>query len=512
MTGWHRSGTWRNRMLQLKAESPPAPRTSAGTIPADSPSSAPGNEHGRASLRPLLGIMLAGVLVRLVLWFWFQGQSPHIWDEQDYNTLAVNLVQDGEFAFTPGALTSLRPPLYPALVAGVYQLFGLENYQAVRLLQAILSLGTVVLVYRLGRELFEPRVALWAAGLCCFYPSLLGFNNLLLTEVLFTLLLCAACYAVVLHLKRGTLLTALAAGALIGLAALTRSVVWLLPPVLILFLLVLGKGGFVRRLAGAAVLVAAFVVTIAPWAVRNTKLQETFVAIDVMGGRNFMMGNYQYTPLYRSWDAIAIEGERSWVHEVQQVFPSAERSTQGKVDKLALKQGLQFVKANPGLTLHRDVIKFFDFWGLERELVAGANQGYFGPIPRLGVLAVMAIIFGSYVAVLLLGIFGLVLAPPTDLRAHWFLLLVMAFICGMHSLVFAHSRYHLPLIPLLLLYSASALVHARGVWQQRRQWKFWLASSVMGLLVAGWIWNAAAGDLQRLGNILGSVTPVLPAL
>lgn len=482
-----------------------APTAATEVAPTCEPSMAGDTEQQHHSSWPLLLILIAGAAVRLLLWVCFQQQPLRIWDELDYNILAVNLVEHHEFAFTPGSPTSLRPPLYPAFVAGIYEIFGLENFQAVRLLQVILSLVTVLVVYRIGRTIASRRVALWAAGLCCFYPSLLGFNNLVLTEVLFTLLLSATCYAVVVHLKRGTFPSALAAGLLLGLAALTRSVVWLFPPVLVGFLLLAGKGSIGRRVIGAAAIVGAFAVTIAPWAVRNTRLQLTFVAIDVMGGRNFMMGNYRHTPLYRSWDAIALEGNQSWYHEVHASYPAAAHPTQGQVDKLALKQGLQFVKENPGLTLQRDLVKFFDFWGLERELVAGAGQGYFGQVPKPVVCALMVLIFGSYAAVLVLGIFGLILTPLRESRARWFLLLVIAFVCGMHSLVFAHSRYHLPLMPLVLLFAASALVNAPTIWQQRQHGKFWLASGVVALLVGGWVWGLAAGDLERLQQLLALV-------
>src|SRR5262245_26684557 len=80
---------------------------------------------------PLVLILVTGALLRLGLWAWFANEPIHIWDEKDYNPLAINLVEHGEFAFTPGTPTSLRPPLYPALVAGVYRLFGLENFAAV---------------------------------------------------------------------------------------------------------------------------------------------------------------------------------------------------------------------------------------------------------------------------------------------------------------------------------------------------------------------------------------------
>ena len=40
------------------------------------------------------------------------------------------------------------------------------------------------------------------------------------------------------------------------------------------------------------------------------------------------------------------------------------------------------MRANPELTARRSAVKFCDFWGLERELVAGADRGWFGPLSR----------------------------------------------------------------------------------------------------------------------------------
>jgi 4-amino-4-deoxy-L-arabinose transferase-like glycosyltransferase len=449
----------------------------------------------------LVWILLLGTAVRVALWAGFQHVPPHTWDEQEYNTLAKNLLAYGEFGFKPGDPLSLRPPLYPAFLAGVYALFGVENFQAVRLLQVALSLLTVLLVYDLGCTAFSRRVGLWAAGLCCFYPSLIGYTDLILTETLFTCLLCGACALLARALRRPTLAVLAGAGVVLGLAALARSVVWLFVPVLAVFLLVALRGGWRTRLAGAAVLVLAFAVTIAPWSVRNTRLQKTFVAIDVMGGRNFLMGNYTYTPLYRSWDTIGLTGEDWWA-QVCQLPSYVEPETQGQVDKLALRLGLQFVKDNPGLTLRRDVVKFFDFWGLERELVAGAAGGSFGPVPRPVVLLLALVIVGAYVATLFAGIFGAALVPPADWRPHAFALLLIAFVCGIHTLVFAHSRYHLPVMPLVLLYAASALVSARAVWQQRGSWRFRLACGLVCVLVAGWAWLFVAVDLERYRNAL----------
>jgi 4-amino-4-deoxy-L-arabinose transferase-like glycosyltransferase len=455
--------------------------------------------------RALCWILVSGAVLRLALWAWFQDLPLNVWDEQDYNQLAIRLVTHGDYASATGELVSLRPPLYPAFVASIYAVCGLENYQAVRFVQALLSLVTLYLAYRLGVLVSSRRVALVLAAGCCFYPSLLGFNNLLLTETLFTLLLLAFCLTFVTALQRQSLGWLAWAGVVLGLAALTRSVVWLLPPLLALFLLWAWQTRVRSRLAAGAVLVLTFAATIAPWAIRNTLLHKTFVTIDVMSGRNFRMGNYQHTPLFRSWDAISLAGDKSWWHEVQEVYPASERQTQGQVDKLAFRQGVKFVLANPGVTFQRSIVRFFDFWGLERELVAGAAHGFFGAISKSALALLAVLIFASYAAALLLAIYGVFLAPPRDRRLHVFFLLVILFVCALHTIVFGHSRYHLPLMPLVLLYASAAFVRLRDVWHARQRWSFRLATACCAVFVVAWLWLLVAVDLELCLNVMRSV-------
>ena len=97
--------------------------------------------------------------------WWAGADAPVVIDDaQDYNGLAVRLAATGQYVSASGEAVSLRPPLYPAVVAGIYKLFGSENYAAVRAFQALLSLGTVLLVYQLGREVYSQRVGTIAAA------------------------------------------------------------------------------------------------------------------------------------------------------------------------------------------------------------------------------------------------------------------------------------------------------------------------------------------------------------
>jgi len=434
--------------------------------------------------------------------WWFHGQPLVINDEQHYTAIAANLALHGEFGHAPGQLTSLRPPLYPALVAGIYAICGHQNHDAVRVVQSMLGLATVALVYWLARGMFGTTTAVWAAGLTCFYPSLVGTSCLLLTETLFTFLVVLFVALVATWLQTRALASLIGIGLVLGLASLTRSVLWLFPPFLMLFLVIAMRGvRWPRRLALAALPVAVFALTIAPWAVRNTRLQQTFITVDVMGGRNFMMGNYEYTPLYRAWDAISVSGERSWDSMLARAEPTYRQTTQGQRDKLALRYGLRYALANPGQTLHRTIVKFCNFWQLERELVAGASRGSWGVTNQAVVLGLGIAIVGAYVAAMVAGIFGFLLTRPHIAGMGGFTLLLIGFVCLIHSAVFGHSRYHLPLMPVVLVYAASAIVHRREIWESRKQPAFHLASALCLLLVAMWVselWFVEAGRLAEL--------------
>src|SRR5262249_5720513 len=113
------------------------------------------------------------------------------------------------------------------------------------------------------------------------------------------------------------------------------------------------------------------------------------------------------------------------------------------------------------------------------------------------------LIIAAYVGALFLGIFGILNNPIPDRRIHWFLLFVIAFVCALHTVVFGHSRYHLPLMPLVLVYSAAALLDLRAIWSRRRGGRFVLALSVCLVLMLGWGWNAVAGDWGLIRNQLG---------
>lgn len=442
----------------------------------------------------------AGLAIRLAALSQTATLGPKIVDEQQYTQIAENVRSGNGFAWGPEQPTSIRPPLYPALLSATWTILGHTDFQAVRVIQILLSLATAALVYWLGAAVWNERVAAAAAAIFWLYPSLIFYDSLILTETLFTFLLVAFVASTIRLVQTPRPLFAVACGVSLALAALTRSVLWPLPLILCPALMVMLDASWTRRAALAAIVFAAYAAVLAPWAIRNTRLQHVVTLVDTMGGMNLRMGNYEYTPDDRMWDAVALRGDKSWVHGLSDDLGNGV-ITEGQKEKWAQRKAIEFIKAHPRETLRRDVIKFSDFWGLEREFIAGVQQGLYDP-PRWFAVVATIVMLAAYVAVAIAAAFGVWLAAPSDWRLHAIVLLPILTITGAHTIVFGHSRYHLPLIPFLAVYAAAWVTKlaANGA---RRRGAVIAASLTSAVLIAVWVRQVAIVDLPRILSLIG---------
>jgi 4-amino-4-deoxy-L-arabinose transferase-like glycosyltransferase len=245
----------------------------------------------RGSFRVRLAAIVAGaVVLRLLYVLVLARHVPMAGDAQFFNAEA-NLVADGkgyvepfvEAAYGISVPTAAHPPLYPTVLAGL-SFLGLDGVLAHRALGALLGGVTIVLVALIGRRVGGERVGLAAAAMAALYPLLVAADGAPMSESLYGLLI-AACLLVALKLReRRTARLAAALGALIGLAALTRS-----EALLLLVLLGLPLTG--RAFKPAVALIAACVLVLAPWTIRNWSAFDRFTLIShndstVLAGAN----------------------------------------------------------------------------------------------------------------------------------------------------------------------------------------------------------------------------------
>jgi 4-amino-4-deoxy-L-arabinose transferase-like glycosyltransferase len=180
-------------------------------------------------------------------------------DASDYYKIAVS-VSEGRgisttFPFGYEHLTAFRPPLFPALLGGVFWVTG-PSLGVAQAVNVVLGCTVVGLLATFTTLLAGRRAGLIAGGLAAVYPPLLANDGPPLTESLALVLLLAGLLAVV---RRRFLLAGLA----IGLLVLTRPSAQLLVPVIGLWMV------FTVGWRRAAVFAVAVAVVVLPWVARN---------------------------------------------------------------------------------------------------------------------------------------------------------------------------------------------------------------------------------------------------
>jgi len=258
--------------------------------------------------RRLAWILVCALAVRVGLLWASSGAGVRIADERSYHQIATSIADGNGFGWGPRLLTSIRPPLYPSFIAAIWSATDGHALLPIRIAQTVIALLSALLVFRIARHLYDDTTALVAFSLVAFYPSLLLSGVLILSETLFLFWLLLSIWALIQMMRDSSLLWATAAGVFLALAALTRSVVWPFVFVLVPFVWFVSQGTVRRRTVACAALLLGYATILAPWAVRNTRLQGTLTIVDTMSGINLLTGNYEYTPEDRMWDAVSIVG------------------------------------------------------------------------------------------------------------------------------------------------------------------------------------------------------------
>lgn len=255
---------------------------------------------------PLWLALGLGLGLRVALW----GQLPRlglISDEAEYLAAADWLANGRGFAWHTQYLWT-RAPLYPLFLAGHIAAFG-RALEPIFLTQTALSLLNVALTYALALRLAggSRRAAGVAALLAALYLPLASYAQLLLSETLFVTLLLGAVLLLGLwaeqsatgkgqdsaraptpgrDLRARSLLPLAGAGALLGLATLTRGLTLGFLPFAVLW--AWWAGG--RRVGPPLALALAAGLTVAPWSLYATRAYGGPIAVDTTGAFNLALG------------------------------------------------------------------------------------------------------------------------------------------------------------------------------------------------------------------------------
>ncbi len=445
-------------------------------------------------LAPLLLALLAGLVLRLVLWDNLPRQGM-ISDEAEYLAAANWLAQGRGFAWHQGWLWT-RAPLYPLFLAAHIALFGM-HLAPIYLSQTLLSLVNVALVYLLAQQVCprsSRRIPFVAALLAALYLPLASYPQMLLSETLYLALLLAAFVllgrwaALIAADKRPVpwLLLIMAAG-LLGLSTLTRGLTLGFLPFAAGWVWWVSRRREHPRPPAALPLAAfllVYVMTLLPWSLYASTTYGGPIIVDTTSAFNVLLGARTAYDGSRS-DAptrnfiLALLDERASTDERHALVndaclyrredarllaalnrPAAE-ITQAQRQQFMSAEGMCLLREKPAAFIHKSLRELVDFFQINYTGAERLSGGFtLGRLPRWYALALFLLDDTLYVLVLPLAIVGWSratrhqprAAPLTTLAGLWWLYILLT-----TPLLFAINRFRLPLLPFAFVYAALLL-------------------------------------------------------
>jgi hypothetical protein len=318
------------------------------------------------SHRLIVVAAIAGLLLRLAFAFVYWNNKPLTHDEREYLALAHSVSAGGGFTYDARQETGTaqqfgRAPGYPLFLAiigaGARDDDGVPA--RVKIAQSIVGALGVWVIGLLARRAAGPAAGVAAAAIASLYPPLVWICAYVLSETLYSTIALITVFLVDLALdraegtnpgswmRRGGLL-AVASGVAAGAAILVRPAMLFFLPLAALWLAAR------HRLALAVPFLAAALLVVAPWTVRNLRVYDRFVLVASEGGVTFWTGNH---PLARGEGDLAANPD---IKAAEIAFRAAHPGlTAEELEPLYYHEALGYIAAHPGWWLGLLVKKAF---------------------------------------------------------------------------------------------------------------------------------------------------------
>ncbi len=407
----------------------------------------------------ILGLLVFAFILRFV--YLNEIKSSPLFDvpvlDAQYHDQWAQAILKGE-DFEKGVF--FRAPLYPYFLASVYKVFGHSFYMA-RLIQFLIGSLSCLLVYLIGKKIFNPRVGRIAGVIAALYGVLIYFEGELLIPVLLVSLDLALILSLLWAKTKVSYGRFIICGAFLGLSALARPNILLVGAAFFFWILFHFKAKlktYRSSLPLAMCFALGAILVISPITLRNYIKGNDFVLIASQGGMNFFIGNN------RQSDGVSalLPGARStWPEMHYDAIGMAEESMDRKlkpseVSGFWYRQGMKFAADCPFDYLGLMIKKLALFWN-GNELSNNKDIYFFAK--KSGVLQVLIwkfVVFFPFGIICPLALLGMVLSYRQFKDTIVLLLFVLAYMFSV-VLFFVTTRYRVPVLPILIVFSAYAL-------------------------------------------------------
>lgn len=301
------------------------------------------------SWRFLTWLIVANVIIR-GLWLAFM-RVPQLADFDWYFTHAVQMAQGQGYVWN-GHHTAYWPIGWPFFLSMVIRVFG-PHVTAGLVVNALLSIGIVILVYLTSLRVFASRTVAMAASIgYTLLPSQVMWNAILGSEELFTFLLMLSLFIYLKTTQMGCrrwLIPVLLSGFVMGFACDVRPIPLVFPLFVLLYEWWIQRRGFVNSILRAVTYFAAMICTVLPVTIRNYLTMHHFVLVSTNGGVNLWQGTKTDGGYYWSWLPWKNPLLKAGTDEVQE-------------NQIGTHVATQHILHHPLFTMHHGLLKIIDLY------------------------------------------------------------------------------------------------------------------------------------------------------
>lgn len=353
----------------------------------------------------LIIIIALGIILRFA--YLFLMHPPLSWSDSPlYDGAAWNFVQGHGYSLPIETPFTGREPGYALFfLAPIYFIFG-HSIIAAQIFQIFINIGTVLLIYLLGKKFLEERIGLLTAFFYAIHPPTIAYTNEILTEIPFTFLFLLSTLFLFIGLKNQNKKTIFAGGLFIGMSTLTRFITIFFPLLAIPVFYLLLKS-WRKTFIYSGLTIVAMLIIVSPWLIRNYIQFDAFIFGRTGGGWIYWSGSYV------PWDGEWKFDKLSFPEHIQKELEGAKLDKSSnyelKSDAILVKHTLSNIKENPiGIAKIwlKKPLKIFilkrEFSGVQIEkfnLSACFSGGNFKACPVAGTLRlfhVMAVFIAIY--------------------------------------------------------------------------------------------------------------------
>ena len=361
--------------------------------------------------------------------------------------------------------TAGHPPVFPTFLAFL-DLIGFNSVESQRLVVAVLTSASVLLMGLLGRRVANPVVGLIAAGLAAVDPLWFQPSAILMSESIYLVIIPALLLTAVICLENPSWWRFGELGVLIGVSLLIRSEAGGLIIVLGIPLVLLVSKSWSQRLKLYGVLIAGLLLVTVPWVIRNEVQLGGFTIADDAGGT--LAGSYcagtidPHSLSYGGFDLGCTLGAAGY--DVQGPPPRGDNKwTELELNDVLTSSSLRFARGHiadlPGTVLAREAA----VWGFPNQRYETILSNGEGRVERLENLG--QVMFWVEIPFVLFGAFKL---ATTSRRKFVVVVLPIVLVALNAAAFYGSTRMRVAAEPSLAVFVAIGLVATARLIADRR--------------------------------------------